>query len=90
MDLAQTLGIAANTAAEDLLLNTAKLTSECAAAEDHVDSVILQGPGSLSLPAEGDCCAICSVELIVHCFDGGGITIRDTAHRGITASDDGS
>lgn len=65
VDLAQTLGIAVDTAAEDLLLNTAKLTSECTTAEDHVGSVIWQGPGSLNLPADRDCCAICSVELTV-------------------------
>lgn len=43
MDIAQTLGIAVNTALEDLSLNTVKITSECATAEDHVGSH-LAGP----------------------------------------------
>lgn len=38
VDIAQTLGIAVNTALEDLSLNTVKITSECATAEDHVGS----------------------------------------------------
>lgn len=94
VDLAQTLGIAVDTAAEDLSLNTAKLTSECTTAEDHVGSIIWQGPGSLNLPADGDCCAICSVELAVP-LESEVLMVEPSPSvtlpvGGITATDDGS
>ncbi len=62
MEISQTLGItvsAKRVASEDLSAKTVKPD------EDHVGSVVWQGPGSLQLPAERDCCAICNVELSV-------------------------
>ncbi|KAL0196751.1 hypothetical protein M9458_005291, partial [Cirrhinus mrigala] len=62
VDIAQTLGITVDGSATEFpSLITTQLTSD--SSDDHVGSVIWGGPGSLTLSAEGDCCAICKVEL---------------------------
>lgn len=57
VDIGQTLGLKAK--ASVCLLNQSSHDGE----EDEVGSVRWMGPGSLTLPPGGECCAICEVEL---------------------------
>ncbi|KAK0140650.1 Zinc finger protein 862 [Merluccius polli] len=57
VDLAQTLGIKA----KNSIVHTVQPTIE--GAEEEVGYVKWMGPGSLTLPPGGECCAICEVEL---------------------------
>ena len=57
VDIAQTLGIKA----KDSVVRTVQPTTD--SGEDEVGYVKWMGPGSLTLPPDGECCAICEVEL---------------------------
>lgn len=57
VDIAQTLGIKA----KNSICHTDQPTTE--GEEDEVACVKWMGPGSLTLPPGGECCAICEVEL---------------------------
>lgn len=56
VDIAQTLGIRIN----GLVQSGAMVVGE---GDDAVGWVKLKGPGSLTVPASSDCCAVCSVNL---------------------------
>jgi len=57
VDIAQTLGIKA----KNSMVHTDQATTE--GEEDEIACVKWMGPGSLTLPPGGECCAICEVEL---------------------------
>lgn len=61
VDIAQVFGI---TVGADVLPSEVQSTKDAQMASDDspVGTVIWEGPGSLSLSAEGDCCAICKIE----------------------------